>query len=312
MSDPADPSKPIENPKPAATSVDLPPAKEDKEKKKQVIIRMWPKTPILYPMGVMALICGIITAIWGGYPPTADDAAFNSAGNAQYAHAQADSDGAEPTEPEAQPETPEEAPEGETGNVDEPKEEERPGKGVSRLDRILGLLFLGTMFISLFTICVNLDIRWGLIFISSVVIFVLVGVIANLYVDFITNFFGFLNYFYPAGNAQFYFGIFAVWGILMVISWVVSRFHYVKIEPNEVVVVGGMLERQQRYSTMRMRYTKEVQDVLEYYLPLVKSGRLILSFPEQNEAVIIDNVINIQEVTRDLDGLISSLQIISD
>ena len=91
-----------------------------------------------------------------------------------------------------------------------------------------------------------------------------------------------------------------------------SRVHYVKIEPNEVIVVGGVLERQQRYSTMRMRYTKEVQDVLEYYLPLVKSGRLILSFPEQNEAVIIDNVLNIKRVTSELDGLISSLQIVSD
>jgi hypothetical protein len=73
-----------------------------------------------------------------------------------------------------------------------------------------------------------------------------------------------------------------------------------------VVVVGGMLERQQRYDTMRMRYTKEIHDVMEYYLPFVRSGRLIFSFPEQSEAVIIDNVINIRKVAKRLDEVVGA------
>ena len=55
-----------------------------------------------------------------------------------------------------------------------------------------------------------------------------------------------------------------------------------------------------------MRYTKEIHDVMEYYLPFVRSGRLIFSFPEQNEAVIIDNVINIKKVTKQLDEIVGS------
>ena len=92
----------------------------------------------------------------------------------------------------------------------------------------------------------------------------------------------------------------------MAISIFITRYQYVKVEAKELIVVGGMLERQQRYDTMRMRYTKEINDVMEYYLPFVRSGRLIFSFPEQSEAVIIDNVMNIKKVTKRLDEIVGS------
>jgi hypothetical protein len=69
------------------------------------------------------------------------------------------------------------------------------------------------------------------------------------------------------------------------------------------LVVGGLLERQQRFPTMRMRYTRDIQDVFEYYLPFVRSGRLILSFAEQHESIVIDNVLNIDKVTKQLDRI---------
>ena len=63
---------------------------------------------------------------------------------------------------------------------------------------------------------------------------------------------------------------------------------------------------------MRMRYVKEIHDVMEYYLPFVRSGRLIFSFPEQSEAVIIDNVLGIAKVTRKVDKMVSALQIVTE
>jgi hypothetical protein len=38
----------------------------------------------------------------------------------------------------------------------------------------------------------------------------------------------------------------------------------------------------------------------------VRSGRLIFSFPEQSEAVIIDNVINIRKVAKRLDEVVGA------
>jgi hypothetical protein len=83
----------------------------------------------------------------------------------------------------------------------------------------------------------------------------------------------------------------------------------VKIESNEVVMVGGVLDKRKRYSSMRMQYTKEVCDVFEYYLPFVRSGRLILRFPQEAEPVILDHVMQIDDVVRRLDHITASLQV---
>lgn len=181
-----------------------------------------------------------------------------------------------------------------------------------RVDRTLAVIFLIVTFFSLFAICVDMDARWAMIYVSGIVIFFLVMWIINISTGFMPRILEVLDHITPMANSQFYLGVFLVWCALFFISILVTRFHYVRIEANEVIVVGGMLERQQRYSTMRMRYTKEIHDVMEYYLPFVRSGRLIISFPEQSEAVIIDNVLNIRKVTAKLDRMVSAFQIVGD
>ena len=175
-----------------------------------------------------------------------------------------------------------------------------------RVDRTLAVIFLLALFFSLFAICIDLDVRWAIIYASALVILALLLWILDITIGFFPTILPIVDYITPMANAQFFLGVFLVWVILMAISFFITRFHYVKVEAKEVMVVGGMLERQQRYDTMRMRYTKEINDVMEYYLPFVRSGRLIFSFPEQNEAVIIDNVINIKKVTKQLDEIVGS------
>ena len=266
-------------------------ANSTKNPRDKVIIRMWPKTPILYPMALVALLCGIISF-------------FAHRGDVKLAPV-----GSGPTTEQTAPAV--------DGNDVSQSDDAAPIRGRSFiqlrvLDRILAIFFLFFMGFSLFSICVDLDIRWGIIFLAVMIIGALLMILANIYHRFLPGLFGFIADLSPLANSQFYFGIFGVWLLLMVLSYIVTRFHYVRIEPNEVIVYGGLLERQQRYSTIRMRYTKEVQDVMEYYLPLVRSGRLILSFPEQNEAVIIDNVLNVKEKTEQLDNMVGALQITSD
>ncbi|HXK94495.1 MAG TPA: hypothetical protein PKV38_12515, partial [bacterium] len=42
-----------------------PPAPKPPER---VVIRMWPKTPVLYPMAILALICSLVGAMAGSSP----------------------------------------------------------------------------------------------------------------------------------------------------------------------------------------------------------------------------------------------------
>ena len=308
-----------------ATATSESPAK-DKKEGDFIIIRMWPKTPVLYPMALIALVCGIVAHFSGStllssFPEKPTTVEVQAADGIEGAPAVGEE---APADADAPPGVGEGAATVQSldllaaqaaGAPDAPAaattaEEEFAKK---RLDRSLAVIFLVAMFFSLFAICVDMDVRWALIYSSGIVIAVLILWIVDMSVGGVFDkIFGVLDGITPMANAMFYFGVFFVWLLMMIISFVITRFHYVRIEPNEVIVVGGMLERQQRHSTMRMRYTKEVHDVMEYYLPFVRSGRLIFSFPEQSEAVIIDNVLGIAKVTRKVDKMVSALQIVSD
>lgn len=270
---------------------------------------MWPKTPVLYPMAIVALICCIVSHIAGSsdlrdYPfEKKAEASVEEVEALPEADPQAATAGRQTTLP-AQMADAEEAGDVAVTTVDAEAEELEK----KRVDRTLAVIFLIALFFSLFSICVDLDVRWAIIYSSAIVILALLIWILNITTGFLPKLLAWLDFITPMANPQFYLGVFLVWVALMLMSILVTRFHYVRVEPNEVVVVGGMLERQQRYDTMRMRYTKEIHDVMEYYLPFVRSGRLIFSFPEQSEAVIIDNVINIKKVSKRLDEIVGSVQ----
>lgn len=285
---------------------------------KILIIRMWPKTPVLYPMAFVSLLCCIIGSIFGskaleydrakGAPKAeaSQPAVATPPAPAAPAAAPAPSQPSAPANPQSSvPSEPSilkaQAAGGTAAQIDYDKRKQ--------VDRTLAVIFLLIFFLSLFALCVDMDLRWAIIYLSSIVILFLVLWIINYSVKFVPQLLNALDFITPMANAQFYFWVFFAWVLLMAISYIVTRFHYVRIEPNEVVIVGGMLERQQRYSTLRMRYVKEVNDVMEHYLPFVRAGRIILSFPDQAEAVIIDNVLNINDVAKKLEDMVSKLQV---
>src|SRR6187401_1871023 len=59
MSDPVTPSNPSP-PAPAHAATDP----EDRHPH-SLVIRVWPNIPILYPMAIAALLCGIFSLLWG-------------------------------------------------------------------------------------------------------------------------------------------------------------------------------------------------------------------------------------------------------
>jgi hypothetical protein len=181
--------------------------------------------------------------------------------------------------------------------------------GVSAMDQALGIIFLGSLMLCLFTITFDIGLTWALLWVAGVVIIGLVLVLVNIFHPFLPEFFGWLKHLKPAANHQFYFCVFALWAILMIVGVIYVRFHFVRFESNEIIVVGGILDKRRRYSTAGFTYTKEVTDVFEHYLPFIRSGRLIMRFPNEEEPLILDNVMNIDGVIKRLEMLTSVMAV---
>jgi len=274
-----------ESPAPSSSAGAVPVGNSSSAQPFCLIVRMWPKTPVLYPMALCALVCAIISHFYGA---SRQIEAVVQQQAAEVASATAVE-----------------------GGPSEARDEVEPGKlaAARKLDRGLASVFLVVLAISLFSICVDFEVRWALIALAVAVILILGLVIANIYWHTFPGMLRMLTGVTALASPQFYLAVFLIWAVLMVVSLVVVRFHYVKIESNELVVVGGFLESQKRISTFRMNYTKEVQDVLEYYLPLVRSGRLVFTFPGEQQAIVLENVLNIDRVIEQLDKLSSSLSV---
>jgi hypothetical protein len=212
-----------------------------------LVVRLWPKIPVLYPAAFIAFICGIIAYFTQGDP---------------------------------------------------------------KMQQVLGLVFLASLTLCLFTLTFDIGLTWALLWLFGLVIIGLVLFIINIFHPFLPEFFSWLNHLNPQANYQFYFCIFALWAALMIVGFIYVSFHYVRFESNEIIVVGGVMDKRRRYSTQGLTYTKEVTDVFEHYLPFIRSGRLILRFPNEEEPLVLENVMGIDGVIRRLE-LLTSVMVIS-
>ena len=288
MSEPeAIPVPPVTSPVPAANAEPqlLIPKTGDHEPH-SMTIRVWPNIPMLYPMAAAALLCGIFSLMFGlnselkriSTPPAAVTSAAQD------------------------------------GSVSSITPTETPVKFAEisqrlKVEQVIALVFLAAFAYTMVVICTDIILTWALLGIAAAVILGMGLFILNIYYQFLNGLFDFLGGFIPIANAHFYFAICVVWVLLMIAAIIYARFHYVRIESNEVIVVGGVLDKRRRFSTMRMTYTKEVFDVFEYYLPFVRSGRLILRFTGESEPIVIDHVMQLDAVVKRLDHVTATMQV---
>jgi hypothetical protein len=178
-----------------------------------------------------------------------------------------------------------------------------------QIAQVCGLVFLATTAFCFFTLTFDIGLTWALLWVFGLLIVGLVMVIINIFHPFLPDFFGWLSHLQPIANSHFYFSIFTIWALLMIVGVILVNFQYVRIEPNEVIVVGGVMDKRRRYSTMRVSYTKEVHDVFEYYLPFVRSGSLVMRFPNEEQPLVLSNVMNIDKVIKRLEQITSTMQV---
>ena len=291
----SDPSSSSPTPAPAPAHAATPP--EDRHPH-SLVIRVWPNIPILYPMAIAALICGIFSLMFGvdkelsriSQAPTVTNGTVE-AGKAL----KTEKDGNWIVF-------------GENNKVLVTADPATIAADM-RAEQVIALIFLAAFTYTLVVVCTDIVLTWALLGLLGGVVVALSMLLINIYHPFLPGLFNFIGRFTPVANAQFYFAVFVIWGMLMIGGILYSRFHYVKIESNEVVIVGGVLDKRKRYSSMRMQYTKEICDVFEYYLPFVRSGRLILRFPQEAEPVIIDHVMHVDKVIAKLDHVTATLQV---
>lgn len=113
--------------------------------------------------------------------------------------------------------------------------------------------------------------------------------------------------FHPLANATFYWTITAILGVIFVVVFIIVRFDYWEVRPNELLHHHGFLANMERVYAPSLRMDKEIEDVFEYML--LRSGRLILHPSDDRRSIILDNVPFINKKEETITRMLGALQV---
>ena len=89
--------------------------------------------------------------------------------------------------------------------------------------------------------------------------------------------------------------------------FVVVRFDYWEVRPNELLHHHGILSDLKRFAAPNLRIDKEINDIFEYLL--CGSGRLILHPSSEPRAIVLENVFWISRKEKAITRLLGALQV---
>ncbi|MFX1355849.1 MAG: hypothetical protein ACFFA8_01070 [Promethearchaeota archaeon] len=105
---------------------------------------------------------------------------------------------------------------------------------------------------------------------------------------------------------QFYLSSAVTLGFIFLVAWIATRFNYWKLERNEIIHKRGIFVSIGRYPTKSLRIKKEIPDLFEFFL--LKSGSIQL-FLANNEVVHLDTILNINKKAKQIDYLLSDIEV---
>jgi hypothetical protein len=108
-------------------------------------------------------------------------------------------------------------------------------------------------------------------------------------------------------NSGFYGFMSGGLGLLLLVVFINSRFHYYEVNAREILHHHGYLGDVQRWSTEGLEMNKEIYDVAEY--ALLRSGRLIFNPMTSKKAVVVDNVANVNRIEKGINDLLSHVAV---
>ena len=111
----------------------------------------------------------------------------------------------------------------------------------------------------------------------------------------------------PAANASFYMIFTASMLFLFICVLISRRFDYWEVKGNELLHHHGFLSNLERFSAPSLRIDKEITDLFEHIL--LRSGRLIIHASQERRAIVLENVLFINQKEDRITKMLGALQV---
>lgn len=169
--------------------------------------------------------------------------------------------------------------------------------------RILGNAFMVIWLLNLLVFAFDFSRIWTIVMIFGGALLV----VLTLWLD-LTEYIGNIAHEMAiTNNAQFYGWFSGGMGLILLIVFINSRFHYYEVNAREILHHHGYLGDVSRWSTEGLEMNKEIYDVAEYVL--LRSGRLIFNPMTSKKAIVVDNVNNVNRAEKAINDLLSHVAV---
>lgn len=171
----------------------------------------------------------------------------------------------------------------------------------------LAILWLFFFFLNIIVVIFDINTMKLLAIIVAIAIIGLVLVILS-----VTKILSFANlestvlpYFQPRMYAQFYLYVTVIFVLILIFVAVSSRFKYVRIEQNEIIL-KGILGNEKRFPTGTLQYRTKIVDVFEWLT--LRAGSLTLIFGK-DETITLPTIPRIEKVEKKLQNLLNYIKV---
>jgi len=109
---------------------------------------------------------------------------------------------------------------------------------------------------------------------------------------------------------QFYLVMSVILVFILALVVISTRFDYYKVERNEIYHKKGIFSSAERFPVKSLRFKKEIPDVFEFFM--LRAGKLTIMPGKADEVMILNTVLNINKVEKQLDWLLSHVSVEPD
>ncbi len=175
------------------------------------------------------------------------------------------------------------------------------------LSQTLGLLFMLIFFINLLVFAFDFNRIKSITLIFGIIAVVFALIWMNSQWGIWSSIQNLVNKIDIQMNTQFYGFLSFIFCLIFAMVFLNTRFNYYEVNRNEILHHHGYLGDINRTPTTAMRMQKEIYDLMEY--ALLQSGRLIFYPATSREAIVIDNVLKVNQVEDRIKKLLSSVSV---
>ncbi len=175
------------------------------------------------------------------------------------------------------------------------------------LSQTLGLVFMVIFFINLLVFAFDFNRIKSITLIFGIIAVVFALIWMNAQWGIWSSIQNLVNKIDIQMNTQFYGFLSFIFCLIFTMVFLNTRFNYYEVNRNEILHHHGYLGDINRTPTTAMRMQKEIYDLMEY--ALLQSGRLIFYPATSREAIVIDNVLKVNQVEDRIKKLLSSVSV---